>query len=82
MSGRPPLALLPRRQRGYPDSGPRFAARREISPTGGLFGGPMRPLLLVLVLAVSAAGASAQEPRTFPDLEFAGADGAPSVCPS
>ena len=34
-----------------------------------------RSFLLGLVLAASAAAATAQDSRTFPDLEFAGADG-------
>ena len=35
----------------------------------------MRSLLLAFVFSVCAAGASAQDARTFPDLEFAGAEG-------
>ncbi|MCA1580372.1 MAG: TlpA family protein disulfide reductase [Acidobacteria bacterium] len=35
----------------------------------------MRSLLPALLLALCAAGASAQEARPFPDLEFAGAEG-------
>ena len=34
-----------------------------------------RSFVIALLLAGSAVAAAAQEPRTFPDLEFAGADG-------